>query len=423
MNWLIDDLKCVTAVFLIITLACFYTYLKINYSYWDRKGFKTLPGTVFFFGHIKSNFFGKEMMANIVKNLYDKTSEPFIGFYALLRPILIIRDTQLIRNILVKDFTYFRDRGVYVNEKDDPLSGHLVALGGEKWRFLRTKLTPTFTSGKLKGMFGTLVDCGTNLQTYLGKLSDQNEVLDVQEIAASHATNVIASVSFGLDVDAITNPDTDFRTFGRKMFTPTIQNSFRIMLLTCAPKLMKFFRVKCVSSDVEKFVLSIVKQNLIYREENKVTRKDFFQLLIQLRNGEKISEESDDWNSTIKSNENQKTFTVNEMAAQSYIFFAAGKKRLTFLFLYSNVELYFFFLFSIGFETSSSTLSFCLNELAKNPEIQSRVYEEINRVLEKHGGEITYDSVAEMKYLENCIDGRCIFYLSIFFRIIFLANF
>ncbi|XP_031639218.1 probable cytochrome P450 6d5, partial [Contarinia nasturtii] len=341
-------------------------------------GFKTLPGTVYLFGHIKSNFMGKEMMAIIVKRLYEKTSEPFIGFYALMRPILLIRDPELIRHILIKDFSHFQDRGVYVNEKDDPLSGHLVALAGEKWKGLRAKLTPTFTSGKLKGMFSTLVACGSNLQNYLDKLAEKSELLDVQEIAASHATNVIASVSFGIDVDAITDPNTDFRKYGRKMFSPNIQNSLRLILLTCAPKLMKFLHIKCVSADVENFVLSIVKQNLEYREMNNVTRNDFFQLLIQLRNTGSV--ESDGHDSTIKSNENQKTLTVNEMAAQSYIFFAAG------------------------FETSSSTLAFCLFELARNPEIQNRAFDEISRVLEDHGGEITYDAVSEMKFLEQCID-------------------
>lgn len=59
----------------------------------------------------------------------------------------------------------------------------------------------------------------------------------------------------------------------------------------------------------------------------------------------------------------------------------------------------------IGFETSSTTLSFCMYELAKNREIQEKVHEEIDSILAKHGGQITYEAVAEMTYLENCIDG------------------
>lgn len=44
-------------------------------------------------------------------------------------------------------------------------------------------------------------------------------------------------------------------------------------------------------------------------------------------------------------------------------------------------------------------------ELAKNPDIQKRVHEEIDRVLTEHDGKITYDAVSDMKYLEACIDG------------------
>lgn len=81
------------------------------------------------------------------------------------------------------------------------MSGHLFALPRKKWKNLRAKLTPTFTSGKLKAMFCTLVDCGSTLQHYLGDLADKKELLDVREIAASHTTNVIASVGFGIQVD------------------------------------------------------------------------------------------------------------------------------------------------------------------------------------------------------------------------------
>lgn len=52
-------------------------------------------------------------------------------------------------------------------------------------------------------------------------------------------------------------------------------------------------------------------------------------------------------------------------------------------------------------------MSYCLYELAKNPEIQQRVHEDIDRVLAKHGGHITYECVSEMEYLECCIDGGC----------------
>jgi cytochrome P450 family 6 len=59
-----------------------------------------------------------------------------------------------------------------------------------------------------------------------------------------------------------------------------------------------------------------------------------------------------------------------------------------------------------GFETSSTTLSFCLYELAVNPDIQTKLREEVDVTLEKLGGQITYDGVQSMKYLSQVIDGK-----------------
>ena len=51
-------------------------------------------------------------------------------------------------------------------------------------------------------------------------------------------------------------------------------------------------------------------------------------------------------------------------------------------------------------------MSFCLYELAKNPDIQRKVQKEIDEITAKHNGEITYNSISEMKYLEMCMDGK-----------------
>lgn len=62
------------------------------------------------------------------------------------------------------------------------------------------------------------------------------------------------------------------------------------------------------------------------------------------------------------------------------------------------------FVVFLGYETSSSTASFCLFELCRNPEKQRKAQEEIDQVLKAHGGKLTYESLAEMKYVDCCID-------------------
>ncbi|XP_047005153.1 cytochrome P450 6k1-like [Schistocerca americana] len=57
-----------------------------------------------------------------------------------------------------------------------------------------------------------------------------------------------------------------------------------------------------------------------------------------------------------------------------------------------------------GFETSSSTLSFCLYELARNVELQEEVRQHVRQVLRKHGGQPTYEALNEMTDLTNVVN-------------------
>lgn len=100
------------------------------------------------------------------------------------KPFLIVNDPNLIRDVLTKEFTSFHDRGIFCNEKIDPLSGHLFQLPGKKWRNLRVKLTPTFTSGKIKQIFPILKETGNILEKYLEEEALKRSIIDVKDIFA-----------------------------------------------------------------------------------------------------------------------------------------------------------------------------------------------------------------------------------------------
>lgn len=110
-----------------------------------------------------------------------------------------------------------------------------------------------------------------------------------------------------------------------------------------------------------------------------MTRKDFFQLLVQLRNTGTVQMD-DQGNTDIKTDGDQKKMSLNEIATQA--------------------------IFAAGFETSSTTLSYCLYELAKHSEIQKRVHDEIDEILKQHNNHLTYESISDMVFLEKCIDGK-----------------
>lgn len=376
-NAVIADVIAILAVL----VAMLYFYMRYAFTYWERRSFPTIQPS-FPFGNFGKVFTQKTSMTGLLSDLYASTTESLLGVYSVFRPVVVLRDPELIRKVMVKDFQSFHDRGVFNDEKTDPLTGNLFLLDGDKWRNLRQKLSPTFTSGKLKAMFSTIVECGQPLQDYLEKFANKNEVMEMREISARFSTNVIASVAFGIETDCIQNPDTAFRRYGRKVFDLNLRNGIRQLVSFLSPKLMVFFKIRAFDKDVQEFMTAVVKQNLEYREKNNVTRKDFFQLLMQLRNGGSVQSDGQ-WETAFGNELDNKQLSIDEVTAQAFVFYLAG------------------------FETTSTTMSFCLYELAKNPEIQQKVHEEIDTVLKKHNGAVTYESVSEMKYLESCIDGKC----------------
>jgi cytochrome P450 family 6 len=121
---------------LIFTLFCLilaisYFFVRKTLNYWnDKKVLHVKPK--FPWGNF--NFRQRNIaMIELVKEIYDKFygKDLFCGFYFTLSPRILLLDSEMIKNVLIKDFQYFHDRGLYTNEGDDPLSYHLFAMEGE----------------------------------------------------------------------------------------------------------------------------------------------------------------------------------------------------------------------------------------------------------------------------------------------------
>lgn len=284
---------------------------------------------------------------------------------------------------MIKEFNSFHDRMPPFDFENDPLNGHLFSLTGQEWRDLRVKMSPLFTSGKLKLMFPMIRNCVLVMESYMDKnVKNGSNIFDMRDLLARFTTNVISSVAFGIDNDCINERDNIFRKMGLRIFEPTTKQSFIEFLSIVLPKLLINFKVKTVPQDLEDFFISIVKQTIDYRQQNNIVdRKDFMQLMIQLKNQGYLTADKDDDGNEIGRETKIQKLSFNQIAAQAFLFFAAG------------------------FETSSSTMNFTLFELARNPHIQQKVYDEIEKVLQsKNISEVTYEMMNEMKYTECCID-------------------
>ncbi|KAF2898967.1 hypothetical protein ILUMI_07203 [Ignelater luminosus] len=355
---------------LLTILIGFYTYFKWCFKYWKTRGVPHVEPT-FPFGSLKNPAVGAKSFGEQCKDFYTTfkaKGHKHVGIYMFAAPIYIPIDIELIKNIIQKDFDHFVDRGVFYNETDDPLSAHLFAIEGAKWRNLRVKFTPTFTSGKMKMMFPILIECGRQLKEAMDIATGKNEPIDIKDFAARFTTNVIGSCAFGLEFNCFEEAESNFIKYGKRFFVPKGIELLKDFIGFAKPSLARRLRMCLTPKEVEEFFMKIIKESVNYRETKNFERKDFMQLLIDIRNSVKDDKE------------NGIGLTFEELAAQAFVFFVAG------------------------YETSSTTMTFCLLELACNPAIQQKVREEIKEVLEKYNGEMCYDALAEMKYMGQVID-------------------
>ncbi|XP_031353131.1 probable cytochrome P450 6a13 isoform X1 [Photinus pyralis] len=350
------------SVFLALLVLITTVYVKWMYSYWKRRNVPQLPHS-FPFGNAENpltrKLFIDEWLALVYKAFKERGSKHG-GVYFFVHPMYVPIAPEVIKNIMQKDFHHFVERGLYYNEKDDPLSANLFFIGGQKWKNLRAKLTPTFTSGKMKMMFETLVACVDPMQNDMASYCANKKPVDIKDILARFTTDVIGSCAFGLECNSFTNEDAAFRHHGRQIFAPETKIKALIGLFAMITrKWANRLGVPLFPKDSSSFFFNVVKDTVKYRRENGFSRKDMLQIVMDLQKG---------------------TLTMEEIAAQAFVFFLAG------------------------FETSSTTMTFCLYELTINMDLQEKVREEINHVLEQQDGKLTYEAIMQMKYLTQVID-------------------
>lgn len=338
-------------------IALIYLWIQCEYQFFEKHGFSYVKPT-FPIGSIK-NVGQTEHLCDFSRREYEnhKNKGPAFGVFMIMRKSLFITDPDLIKDILVKHFDNFHQRGVDIDFKNDPLSGNLFFLDGQDWKNMRAKLSPTFTSGRIKMMFPIVSETADGMVEYLMPYVEEDESLNVQEVYASFTTEVIANIAFGLEIKCHGDPNNEFRKIAHEMFEQSLSKNLKQLFMISFPKISSMLGMSFNSQKTIDFFTKVVRENIEYRERNNIQRNDFFQLLINIKNSEV-------------------GMTLNEIAANSFVFFLAG------------------------LETSSSVMTFCTYELALNQDIQDRLRKEIEKILEKYNGEVTYDAILEMKYLD-----------------------
>lgn len=68
----------------------------------------------------------------------------------MLKPAILARDPDLIKDILITNFNSFRDNDAYLSKKNDPLSAtNPFFVSDDEWRTSRKTIVPAFSQSKV----------------------------------------------------------------------------------------------------------------------------------------------------------------------------------------------------------------------------------------------------------------------------------
>ncbi|CAG2168728.1 unnamed protein product [Oppiella nova] len=121
------------------------SFLRHKFTYWARHGYyhDATQQAVRKYGHV-------------------------YGTYGLHNKCITINEPTLIRNILAKDFHIFADKPIYAGTAKIYKSIFLISAN-ERWRNIRSIMSPAFSSGRLNAMMSHISDISDRLMDNLEK--------------------------------------------------------------------------------------------------------------------------------------------------------------------------------------------------------------------------------------------------------------
>lgn len=244
-----------------------------------------------------------------------------------------------------------------------------VVTDGPQWKLLRQKLTPLFTSAKLKNMYYIIDRSAQDFVEFLKQNPDRlkGNASDVQDTLTNFGAAALSAAVFGIGTK--TTFDSPFRKMVTDAVAPSITLNLKIVLGGLSAKLYKTLGIKLFAKYEKVFVESI-RQVIRQRVEEGVKKHDFVDMCVTLqKNGTMYDPET---NLSIDP-------TDEVLAAQAYFFFIAG------------------------LEPTASVMFTTMMELGLNPDILKRVHEEVDAVFEQYHDKLTYDAVVKVQYLDRVL--------------------
>ncbi|XP_067145062.1 LOW QUALITY PROTEIN: cytochrome P450 3A24-like [Centruroides vittatus] len=393
------DLFSVTVSFflLVITIFLWYRWRINKLSLFTKLGIPG-PKPSFWTGNLKEII---EKGINCESEWIEKYGK-IVGYFFGTRPILLIADPELLKIVLVKDFTNFMNKDVFVPYAGVSTEKMKYAIGLQKdkqWKFIRSVITPSFSSVKLKSMMPIFNE---SIEVFLDKISQEESKklsFDVYPLYKKMVLDIITKNAFGISTNVQLNDDNIYLKCVLRVLNNGAADILNFVSLCFPetepiPSFLKItidkFRSKLGLPSVTMLVNiceTVIKKR---KSDPKSRRPDLLQSLIdssiskeELLNTKieelEASDDSKEKHSTTdknKSSKNLQFLTKEEITANAMVFIIAG------------------------YDTTSSLLAFATHFLVNNQNIQDKVRKEImdNVDCEK---QLTIENLSKLTYLDQ----------------------
>uniref|UniRef100_A0A672FFS2 Thromboxane-A synthase n=1 Tax=Salarias fasciatus TaxID=181472 RepID=A0A672FFS2_SALFA len=348
-----------------------------------------------------------------------KTHGRVCGYYLAQRPVVVVADPDMLRQIMVRDFSSFPNR-MTARFPTKPMADCLLLLKNERWKRVRSILTPTFSSAKMKEMVPLINTAADALMRNLNARAESGEAFDIHKCFGCFTMDVIASVAFATQVDSQNNPDDPFVHHAQMFFNLFF---FRPVLLLFAAFPSIFapfarFLPNKKGDEMNQFFINSIQRIIRQREEQppEQRRRDFLQLMLDARTSkESVSVEHFDTANHAESDQrNQQTHTpCDQEAGQPHSQEPPARRSQKKMITEDEIIGQGFVFLVAGYETSSNTLAFTCYLLAIHPECQRKVQQEVDDFFTRHSSP-DYSNVQELKYLDMVVSEALRLYPPVF---------
>lgn len=291
---------------LVLLVILFFLYYVANSLVFKTWNYFTDRGIVFergypIFGTFAASMLSRRPMADVQQEIYKRHADQrFIGVYQMGgRPSYQIHDPELVKAITVKDFEHFVNHGFLIDAEMDPLVSRVIFLmNDEKWREMRSILSPLFTGSKMRLMLSLLNDTiGTFISGVREEVTaagpDQGVEYNLMDVFTCSTNDAIASCAFGMKMNSFKDKNNEFYQAG-KTISYALQNVV-LLFQTNFPTICKWLKVKSISDEISQYLRGIVHDNVEQRSKHNIVRNDMIHLMTLLRDGklESIAEKED----------------------------------------------------------------------------------------------------------------------------------